>query len=269
MTSLLESRKAKSGSAGSAIGFETEGGGGWKVWDRYLTLEGKRAYHIGNVCNTCSFFFERLEGANSSVTATGVAEELRSGLASLTDAMVEAWGHVLPARDYVVCLFDVHPDLVVPGSETDYFTHEEVELWGVDGFWGMPHHPRTEYYRLGAAPVGERGRLFEFLVPMFPKSWLKADDVARYTSAIAQGARPTAVAISVLDVKQPAVWTGDPAVTEHWCLAHYLLDGHHKTFAAAQSGQPIRLLSFLAVSEGLSDEAQIRTVLQALRRHAV
>lgn len=268
MTSLLETVEARTGSPNSAIGFETKGGGSWEVWDRYLTLNGKPAYHIGNICNTCSFFFQRLEGANGSATAAGVCEQLESGLDSLTDGVMEAWAQALPEEDYVVCLFEVRPVLVAPGSGTDYFTHEQVELWGVDGFWGMPHHPRTEYYRLGAIPVGEGGRLFEFLIPMFPKSWLKVDEVARYTAALERGDRPTAVAIAILDVKQPAMWDGNPAVTEHWCLAHYLLDGHHKTFAAAQSGQPIRLLSFLAVGKGIADDAQIRTVLQALRHEA-
>jgi hypothetical protein len=41
----------------SPLGFSTEGGGAWKEWDRFITFEGKKAYHIGNVCGTCPFFF--------------------------------------------------------------------------------------------------------------------------------------------------------------------------------------------------------------------
>lgn len=268
MAALLASVEARLGSADSAVGFATEGGGNCEVWDRYLTLDGKKAYHIGNICNTCSFFFERLNGANRSVAAAEVADELVSGVASLADGVVEAWGRALPDGEYVACLFEACPTLVTPGSNADYFAQEQVDLWGVDGFWGMPHHPHTDYYRLGSAPVGKEGRVFQFLIPMFPKNWLEAEDIARYTAALGQGGKPTAVAISVLDVKQPAMWNDEPTVTEHWCLAHYLLDGHHKTFAAAQSGQPIRLLSFLAVKEGIAGEEQIREALEALRKDA-
>lgn len=269
MTTLLESRNAKFGSANSAIGFVSEGGGSWKVWDRFITVDGERAYHIGNICNTCSFFFERLQGANRAVTVAGVANELTTGLVSLNVGTVEAWGQVLPEGDYVVCLFEILPVLIEPGSTGDYFAREQVGLWGVDGALGKPHDPGTEYFRLGEMPVVKGGQLFEFLVPMFPKGRLKADDLARYTSAIDQGNRPTAVAISVLDVKQPANWEGNPTVTEHWCLAHYLLDGHHKTFAAAQSARPITLLSFFAVGKGLANEAQIGAAIYAFRRDAV
>ena len=53
----------------SIIGFDTIGGGNWSEWDRYLTIAGKHAYHMGNICGTCQFFFERLNGANKSIAA--------------------------------------------------------------------------------------------------------------------------------------------------------------------------------------------------------
>jgi len=43
-------------------------------------------------------------------------------------------------------------------------------------------------------------------------------------------------------------------VPEHWCLAHYLLDGHHKTRAASLVVKPITLLSFLATAESVATE---------------
>ncbi len=33
---------------------------------------------------------------------------------------------------------------------------------------------------------------------------------------------PTALSLSILDVKQPAVWDGDPEVTKHTTLTHFL-----------------------------------------------
>jgi hypothetical protein len=81
---------------------------------------------------------------------------------------------------------------------------------------------------------------------MFPKNYLRAEAINLYKDALSQGDLPTALAVSVLDVKQPSFWDGNPDVNEHWCLSHYLLDGHHKMYAASELGVPVSILSFLA-----------------------
>jgi len=68
-----------------------------------------------------------------------------------------------------------------------------------------------------------------------------------------------------LDVKQPANWNGNPNLTEHWCLSHYLLDGHHKIYAAAELGMPVSILSFLALQEGVSSQEQVAQVIGTLK----
>lgn len=256
----------KLGSDTSAIGFETAAGGSWPARDRYLTLNGQRAYHIGNACNTCAFFFTRLEGANQSISPDEVAKQLEAGLAEIDETWVERVGRILPTGEYLLMLQEARLSLVDPGKRDDYFANEQVSLWGVDGFWGMPHHPRTEYYRGRTVGIAGRARLFEFVVPMFPHSWLKPEIVMSYQSRLAGDPLPTALAISVLDVKQPAVWEGEPDVTSHWCLAHYLLDGHHKVFAATQAGRKVGLLSFLAVRQGVSTVEQIEQTLDGSPR---
>lgn len=90
------------------------------------------------------------------------------------------------------------------------------------------------YYRGRSLPLDEHCQLFEFIMPMFPFTWLDPKRLSHYSDEITRGILPTAFTLSILDVKQPAVWKGDPKITEHWCLAHYLLDGHHKMHAAAQ-----------------------------------
>ena len=102
---------------------------------------------------------------------------------------------------------------------------------------------------------GKRRGLFEFVVPMFPKNHLRADTISSYKNAFSHGVLPTALAVSILDVKQPANWNGNPELTKHWCLSHYLLDGHHKVYAAAEQGTPVSILSF---------EAELRVALEAL-----
>ena len=46
----------------------------------------------------------------------------------------------------------------------------------------------------------------------------------------------------------------------HWGLAHFLLDGHHKTQAAAQAAGPVRLLTLLAIDYSLASRDDILAV---------
>jgi hypothetical protein len=131
----------------SIIGFEKSGGGSWLVWDRYLTIENKRAYHIGNVCGTCAFFFERLEGANRSISAAAIAERLNTGTDIADPAFTNILSQILPTGTYYVHFPTVLPHLIAPGHPDDYFVQEQVALWGIDPFWALPHHPRVTYYR--------------------------------------------------------------------------------------------------------------------------
>lgn len=232
----------------SIIGFEKIGGGQWAVWDRYLTIEGKRAYHIGNICNTCEFFFERLEGANRSITTAKVAECLNSG-AAIDSTFVMTLSQILPIGSYRTTFLSTNPYLITPGGTNDYFAHEQVDLWGIDPFWALPHHPRIAYYRGRSLPIGNHRQLFEFIIPMFPYTWLDKNRLSHYQQEMAQGVRPTAFVLSILDTKQPSDWDNNLEITEHWCLAHYLLDGHHKTYAATQTGTLLNLVSFMAIDE--------------------
>jgi hypothetical protein len=264
MSRLVRATEAASTATESRIGFETEGGGNWKVWDRFITLDGKKAYHIGNICETCSFFFERLPGANDKISPTQLSSRFRGGLTEIDDDMLSTATAALPAGKYNVLLLQCVPRLVLPSTKGDYFAEEQVALWGVDGFWGLPHYTKTEYYRADLVKMGNGRGLFEFVVPMFPHNYLNAQTVGEYKAALMEGVVPTALAVSVLDVKQPANWDGEPEITKHWCLSHYLLDGHHKVFAACELGKPISILSFIAAEKGISNPKQISEAIQAL-----
>jgi hypothetical protein len=181
---------------------------------------------MGNICNTCAFLFERLDGANDRVTLEKIEKELANGVLGLTTDTVSAVTEALPAGSYEACLLTCRPVVAQPYAPNDYFSHDQIQLYGIDPFWGLPHDPRTEYYRVHAQSIEPRRKLFEFVVPMFPHTWLKPDVVQRYRALLAEGTRPTALAVSVVDVKGPAVYEGED--DDHLCLTHYLLDGHHK-----------------------------------------
>jgi hypothetical protein len=265
MSRLITATEARSTATEPRIGFATQGGGQWPEWDRYITLDGKRAFHIGNICETCAFIFERLEGANDKVSPKELSERLGRGLTQIDDEVVRTATSVLPGGRYDVLLLSCIPRLVLPSKQGDYFFEEQIALWGVDGFWGVPHYTNAEYYRTGLTRMGNRRSLFEFVVPMYPKNYLRAEATSSYKNAFSQRGIPTALAVSILDVKQPATWVGNPDVTEHWCLSHYLLDGHHKVYAAAELGMPVSILSFLASEKGVSTREQIAEAIETLK----
>jgi len=179
--------------------------------------------------------------------------------------LVDSASLVLPTGLYYAALFEITPELVRPGDDRDYFSREQVEAFGIDPFWGLPHDPRTEYYRGVTMPFGEGSAFYEFVVPMYPSVSLDKNVCDEFSVRLLSGERPTAFGVGLLDVKQPAVWEGEPPpVTEHWCLAHFLLDGHHKTFAAAQAGLPLTVLSFIAVDQGVASREKINQALLEL-----
>lgn len=94
---------------------------------------------------------------------------------------------------------------------------------------------------------------------MVPPSWNDRGRVGEFIESLATSDTATAVAVSILDVCQPATRQG-PEYYAHWALPHFLLDGHHKMEAAAASGQSLRLLSLLAIGAGLASADQVARV---------
>jgi hypothetical protein len=266
MSRLIEMADVTGTHSSSRIGFATEGNENWPVWDRFITVDGKKAHYIGNVCGTCEFLFERLEGANTKISPETISNQCRDGISSLNTPVLNAVTALLPAGEYKALLLSCEPRLIVPSRAGDYFFEEQLELWGLDSFWGVPHYTKNEYYRTEILRMPEHAGLFEFIVPMFPRRYLDPQTIQSYEPVFSHKSLPTALAVSVLDVKQPADWEGHPEIREHWCLAHYLLDGHHKMSAAAALGQPISLLSFLAVKQGVSSLEQIDRLFSVLKK---
>ena len=249
----------------SIISFNTTGGEYWEKWYRFIFIDGKPAYEIGNICGTCSFYFERLDGANQSIHPTELIQQLNEGLGEIKKNTIEKIAEIIPDGKYEVLMLAVHPQKVDLGKERDYFANEEVDLWGIDGFWGMPHNPKIQYYRGTDQPIKQDEKVFEFIVPIFPQTWLDPVRVDFYKELFQIGKTPTAICLSVLDIKAPPNWMAErkPEYTAHWCLAHYILDGHHKIFAAMELNKPINIVSFLATEQGIIDTKEdIDTLLE-------
>lgn len=251
---VLESR--------SAIDFECVPPVGW-CFERYLTLGGQRAYDIGLGCWSCVFSLSRLAGADREDSQSQFFPSFGDGLRELTQESVSAIEPALPNGEYIVMLASESPRLVIAGDEGDYFTTEVPRTF--------PFHTRAsgssiEYYRTRSFAFDEDRALFEFVIPLAPAARLHAEVVLKYEALLEQGGNATAVAISILDKRGPSDWPDDfqPEFKEHWCLTHYLIDGHHKMRAAANTGRGLTMVSFLAADKGISKPADIQRIPELL-----
>lgn len=177
----------------------------------------------------------------------------------MDEKVIDRFATLLPRGSYLPLLLSVTPRLIHPVKEGDYFAEEQVATWGINGFWGLPEYPHTAYYRTFDTRVDDESHLFEFVVPMLPPASNDRETVAQHIARLETSARPTAVAVSTLDVCQPAMDYGTDYYS-HWGLTHFLLDGHHKMHAAAASGQSLRLLSLLSVEGSLAAAEQVAAV---------
>ena len=234
---------------------------------RYLFMSDEPAFELSLWCGTCPFLFERKGGANrtlsSEVEPLAVLEE---GLSSIDERVVSQFASLLPEGDYLPLLLEVSPELVSPHDEQDYFTHEQVATWGVDSFWGLPENPRSYYYRTFETRVKADEHLYEFVVPMVPPRWNQRDRVEHYRDLVGRGGTPTAVALSTLDVCQPATDDESTDYYAHWGLSHFLLDGHHKFEAAAEVGANVRLLALVSLAGSLAGPDDVARLPELLRQ---
>jgi hypothetical protein len=237
------------------------------VGQRLLWLADDPAFELTYWCGTCPVVFKRLAGANGTLSVPELEAKLGQGLRCIDPDVLSTFGTLLPADNYLPLLLQVTPRLVMPVDEADYFAHEQVATWGIDPFWGLPENPRTPYYRTFEAPVQPGAHLYEFVVPMVPPVWNDPTRVAAYEQALRFSALPTVVAVSTLDITQPATDSMSSDYYQHWALTHFVLDGHHKLEAAARTGRPLQLLALVAVGASLSRDTDIAR-LPELRRSA-
>lgn len=137
-------------------------------------------------------------------------------------------------------------------------------MLGINHFYGLAHYPKTEYYRANTFKINQSTGFFEFIIPTFPHGWLDMSRVEEYRTILRNEEKPSIVTLSVLDVKEPEDYNEEENITSHWCLANYLIDGHHKTYAAALENKPISMISFLAVEQGVSSEEDINKLLELM-----
>jgi hypothetical protein len=248
------------------FGEESKTPGSW-AGRRLMFLGEEPAFELSFWCGTCQLLFRRLEGANETLSLESMQQRLNDGLHDIDSDVVAEFGTLLAKGEFLPMLLEVQPQLVWPSDPNDYFAHEQVATWGLDALWGLPVYPSSSYYRTYTTAVDTSAHLYEFVVPMVPPAWSDGSRVSVYIEALSSSALPTAVAVSILDICAPASGPGTDNYT-HWGLTHFLLDGHHKMQAAAESNQKVRLLTLLSIDGSLAAEESIRLIPGIRRRPA-
>ncbi len=246
---MIEHKHIEIKGSNSKLGFATTGGSTWPVWDRFLTYNGEHLFHIGNVCGTCNFFFNKKEiNLNRSFDTNEIRELLNNGIAKLED--IDVLKSIFPNGEYVVIKTEIRPVLTFPNDKNDYFITDLFESWIDEN--GGESETNQEYYRGLSKKIKESEKLFEFFIPTYKTSDLNESRITEYMDLIQVGLKPTVLALGILDVKNSMRFPEidgeeiDPEIDTHWCFANYLIDGHHKIMAANRLGKSITLISFIS-----------------------
>lgn len=248
----------------SRITFETTGGGSWKVWDRFISLDKEKMYHIGNICGTCAFFFiKQSKSLDVNFNQKYLIESLNNGNIELTKKTVGELSKIIPNGNYLVLKTTIKPEIASRESGNNYFQKEQRETWRDDFDEESLNPEESKYYNYYREPLKDFGKtkydykeaFFNFFVPLYGTSELDESRIEYYKSKLTKGEQPIVISVGVLDVKTSEEYpliNGEevnPEFGTHWCLANYIIDGHHKMKAASELNQEIGLITFISRDE--------------------
>ncbi|MFD4941526.1 hypothetical protein ACFWNT_03085 [Streptomyces sp. NPDC058409] len=215
-------------------------GSSWPRWDKSLRIDGEPVYHVGSDCDTCETTMSLLgwppraarKRANRLRTALADIDDLGTGVLDAAAPLIEE----LPTGHYRAHLADLALERVSDPEASWWARRHELRV-DAEQYSGdaLDDWPGTDHFQLRDRIPGETPT-YGVLLPSQPLDAPDAETVARYTSAIAAGRRPAALALA---------WVEDVCVqAEHdeRFLVAAILDGHHKLAAYAESGIPARVL---------------------------
>lgn len=254
----------KVSNSNSRITFEKTGGGSWKIWDRFISIDNQKMYHIGNICDTCEFFFlKQSENLEVNFNQEYLIDSLNTGSFEFTKENLKELSKIVPNGNYLVLKTTIRPTIVTKNSNNNYFEKEQRDTWR-DEFDEESLKPEksefNNYYReplidFGKVQYSHKDAFFNFMIPLYQTTNLNQSRIEFYKSNLTSGKIPFAVSIGVLDVKTSEEYPEidgkeiNPEFGTHWCLANYIIDGHHKIKAASELNQEIELITFISRDE--------------------
>lgn len=241
----------------------------------HLHIDSAIVFEFGAPCGTCGVLFRKVSDAVALVSDVD-APILLGDLSELPDVdAIRRLSAPLGTGHYEVRVFEAVPMRTVSGDTHDFFLHEQKPLNG----WSHAEdesRPGTSYYRFGAdvaLPAAAWSGTFpalllQLVVPLFDEALADEVRIQHWIDRADAGDQLTAMAITVVDQQSPAMDAEDEeyAYREHRALVHYLLDGHHRAIAAARTGRPLRVLSFVSREGSLADPASYRDSIDRLAR---
>jgi hypothetical protein len=213
------------------------GDGTNRPWWRYLTLNDTQLYFLGNVCETCELLFSRIHSAPLPLAPAALRAQLQSGLRALDQPLLDTIAPILPTGSYHVSLLALQPKAIRCRATAE------------------PRMPPFTYYQTSDQRIDRQRTLHELILPIMSETTLDAATVKEYRKQFRAGYQPTAIALSMVDVRYPS------GRGFEWNLIHFLLDGHHKMRAASQQRRFITVLSFLSIDQSLARETMLNETI--------
>ena len=204
----------------------------------YLSVNGRNVYDIGVACGTCPFLFNRKLDFKPALSADEITEILRDGLTDLNPKVISSFAGLLETDEYLVGLTSSTPKYINPNLSDE----EKEGARYLTGYYGAV---LTEHYQGRKWEIDANGEVCEIILPLTSTKNLALACVEEYKQSIMSGKKPTVVAYSYVESRHPAVGNFKE-MPDFAFLVHFIIDGHHKLFAAAALGQPITILSFLS-----------------------
>lgn len=225
MSKLLSYKEIRISSSTSPIEYKQAG-----YRQRYLSIEGKEIANTGIDCETCLFYAD-VSGMDLK-NSTKISNKLNQGIHTLDQDFMSDLSCLIPNGHYIATLLKVYPRV-------------KREAYG------------TEYYKAGLRNISSMRKIEEYIVPIQSSESLNPIAINDYMDRVDLKETPTALSISFLDIKYPL-----NHFEEVWVYSHFLLDGHHKMFAANKAKKAITLLSFLSIDESFANKDQVEKLFQ-------
>jgi hypothetical protein len=227
MSKLLSYKEIRISSSTSPIEYKQAG-----YRQRYLAIEGKEIANTGIDCETCLFYAD-VSGMDMK-NSTKISNKLNQGINTLDQDFMSDLSCLIPNGHYIATLLKVYPRV-------------KREAYG------------TEYYKAGLRNISSMRKIEEYIVPIQSSESLNPIAITDYMDRVDLKETPTALSISFLDIKYPL-----NHFDEVWVYSHFLLDGHHKMFAANKAKKAITLLSFLSIDESFANKDQLEKLFQVI-----
>ncbi len=187
-------------------------------------------YYLNKLCNPKQRII-----INEQLSST-----LNNGITKLDKHTLEQIPPLLPNSKYFVILSEITPRLCHPGDRNDIFSSGKK-------YFTCNNDPKTDYYHLRTAKQLHHDLdtlCIELMVPLFDFRQLDPERIKYYQKCIEAGEKPTILALSKFDTLFPEDdEIDDPDIMSVHFITNCIIDGHHKTYAAALANRPVTLLA--------------------------